>query len=59
MRISIIGTLNEVLMDGDIISFTGEVLGYCTYISTSRTNVTVPWLRVYAESLKVERYEAL
>ena len=53
IQISLIGTPSEILMKGDYISFTGEVLGYYTCIDVFGYNVTVPWLKVYAESLKV------
>ena len=53
IQISVIGTPSEILMEGDIISFTGESLGNYTYTSVMGSSTTVPFLRVYAENLKV------
>lgn len=53
IQISLIGTPSEILMEGDIVSFTGESLGNYTYISTMGNENTVPFLRVYAENLEV------
>lgn len=53
IQISVIGTPSEILMEGDIISFTGESLGNYTYTSVIGSSTTVPFLRVYAENLKV------
>lgn len=59
IQISIIGTPSEILMEGDIILFRGEVIGNITYTNTSGSETTVPWLKVYAESIKVDGYETL
>lgn len=53
IQISLIGTPNEILMEGDIISFTGESIGNYTYTAVLGNETTVPYLRVYAENLKV------
>ena len=53
IQISLIGTPSEILMEGDIISFTGESLGNYTYTTALGSDNTVPFLRVYAENLKV------
>ena len=53
IQISLIGKPSEILMEGDIISFTGESLGNYTYTTTLGSNNTIPFLRVYAENLKV------
>lgn len=53
IQISVIGTPSEILMEGDIISFTGESLGNYTYTSVMGSSNTIPFLRVYAENLKV------
>lgn len=53
IQISLIGTPSEILMEGDIVSFTGESLGNYTYISTLGSENTIPFLRVYAENLSV------
>ena len=53
IQISLIGTPSEVLMEGDIVSFTGESLGNYTYTNTLGSDNTVPFLRVYAENLNV------
>lgn len=53
IQISLIGTPSEVLMEGDIVSFTGESLGNYTYTAVMGNESTVPFLRVYAENLKV------
>lgn len=53
IQISLIGTPSEILMEGDIVSFTGESLGNYTYINAFGSENTVPFLRVYAENLKV------
>ena len=53
IQISLIGTPSEILMEDDIISFTGESLGNYTYMSTLGSENTIPFLRVYAENLKV------
>ena len=53
IQISLIGTPSEILMEGDIVSFTGESLGNYTYTAIMGSSNTVPFLRVYAENLKV------
>lgn len=53
IQISLIGTPSEILMEGDIISFTGESLGNYTYTAAMGNEATVPFLRVYAENLEV------
>lgn len=53
IQISLIGTPSEILMEGDIISFVGESLGNYTYTTVLGNQTTVPFLRVYAENLKV------
>lgn len=53
IQISLIGTPSEILMEGDIVSFTGESLGNYTYTAVMGNESTVPFLRVYAENLKV------
>lgn len=53
IQISLIGTPSEILMEGDIVSFTGESLGNYTYTAVMGNDTTVPFLRVYAENLKV------
>lgn len=53
IQISLIGTPSEILMEGDIVSFTGESLGNYTYTAVLGNNTTIPFLRVYAENLKV------
>ena len=53
IQISLIGTPSEILMEGDIVSFTGESLGNYTYASILGSENTVPFLRVYSENLKV------
>ena len=53
IQISLIGTPSEILMEGDIVAFTGESLGNYTYTTTFGSENTVPFLRVYAENLKV------
>lgn len=53
IQISLIGNPSEILMEGDIVSFTGESLGNYTYTAVMRNEITVPFLRVYAENLKV------
>lgn len=53
IQISLIGTPSEILMEGDIVSFTGESLGNYTYTAVMGNETTVPFLRVYAENLKV------
>lgn len=53
IQISLIGTPSEVLMEGDIVSFTGESLGNYTYTAVMGNAETIPFLRVYAENLKV------
>ena len=53
IQISLIGTPSEILMEGDIVSFTGESLGNYTYTAVLGNESTVPYLRVYAENLKV------
>ena len=53
IQISLIGTPSEILMEGDIISFTGEALGNYTYTAVLGNETTVPFLRVYAENLEV------
>lgn len=53
IQISLIGTPSEILMEGDIVSFTGESLGNYTYTTVLGNAETIPFLRVYAENLKV------
>lgn len=53
IQISLIGTPSEILMEGDIVSFTGESLGNYTYTAVLGNETTVPYLRVYAENLNV------
>lgn len=53
IQISLIGTPSEILMEGDIVSFTGEALGNYTYTTVKGNDTTIPFLRVYAENLKV------
>ena len=53
IQISLIGNPSEILMEGDIVSFTGESLGNYTYTAVMGNENTVPFLRVYAENLKV------
>lgn len=53
IQISLIGAPSEVLMEGDIVSFTGESLGNYTYTAVMGNESTVPFLRVYAENLQV------
>lgn len=53
IQISVIGKPSEILMEGDIISFTGESLGNYTYTSVMGSSTTVPFIRTYAENLKV------
>lgn len=53
IQISLIGTPSEILMEGDIVSFTGESLGNYTYTAVFGNETTIPFLRVYAENLKV------
>lgn len=53
IQISLIGTPSEILMEGDIVSFTGESLGNYTYTAVMGNEATVPYLRVYADNLKV------
>ena len=53
IQISLIGTPSEILMEGDIVSFTGESLGNYTYTAVMGNENTIPFLRVYAENLKV------
>ena len=53
IQISLIGTPSEILMEGDIVSFTGESLGNYTYTAVMGNESTVPFLRVYAENLKI------
>lgn len=53
IQISLIGTPTEILMEGDIVSFTGESLGNYTYTTVLGNETTIPFLRVYAENLKV------
>ncbi len=53
IQISIIGTPSEILMENDIVSFTGEYLGNYTYTAVLGNDNTVPNLRVYAENLRV------
>lgn len=53
IQISVIGTPSEILMEGDIISFTGESLGNYTYSTVMGSNSTIPFLRVYADYLNV------
>lgn len=53
IQISLIGTPSEILMEGDIVSFTGESLGNYTYTAVLGNETTIPFLRVYAENLKV------
>lgn len=53
IQISLIGNPSEILMEGDIVSFTGESIGNYTYTAVMGNETTVPYLRVYAENLKV------
>lgn len=53
IQISLIGNPSEILMEGDVVSFTGESLGNYTYTAVMGNDTTVPFLRVYAENLKV------
>lgn len=53
IQISLIGNPSEILMEDDIVSFTGEALGNYTYTSALGSDNTVPYLRVYSENLKV------
>lgn len=53
IQISVIGTPGEILMEGDIVSFTGESLGNYTYYTVLGSESTVPFIRVYAENLRV------
>ena len=53
IQIFLIGSPSEILMEGDIVSFTGESLGNYTYTAVMGNENTVPFLRVYAENLKV------
>lgn len=53
IQISLIGTPSEILMEGDIVSFTGESIGNYTYTAVMGNESTVPFLRVYSENLKV------
>lgn len=53
IQISLIGKSSEILMEGDVVSFTGESLGNYTYTAVMGNDTTVPFLRVYAENLKV------
>lgn len=53
IQISLIGTPSEILMEGDIVSFTGESLGNYTYTAVLGNETTVPFLRVYSENLEV------
>ena len=53
IQISLIGKPGEILMEGDIVSFVGESLGNYTYTAVMGNDTTVPFLRVYAENLKV------
>lgn len=53
IQISVIGTPSEILMEGDIISFTGESLGNYTYSTVMGSTSTIPFLRTYAENLQV------
>lgn len=53
IQVSLIGNPSEILMEGDIVSFTGESLGNYTYTAVLGNETTIPFLRVYAENLKV------
>lgn len=53
IQISLIGNPSEILMNGDIVSFIGESIGNYTYTALMGNEITVPYLRVYAENLKV------
>lgn len=53
IQIVVIGTPSEILMEGDIVSFTGESLGNYTYTTVMGSESTIPYLRVYAENLSV------
>lgn len=53
IQISLIGKPSEILMEGDVVSFTGESLGNYTYTAVMGNDETIPFIRVYAENLKV------
>lgn len=53
IQISLIGNPSEILMEGDIVSFTGESLGNYTYTAVLGNDTTIPFVRVYAENLTV------
>lgn len=53
IQIEIKGNTSEILMVGDIISFTGQYLGNETYTTVVGSNSKIPVLRVYAENLRV------
>lgn len=53
IQVSIIGNTSELLMEGDIISFVGESLGNYTYTTVLGSNSTIPFIRAYAENVKV------
>ena len=56
IQISVIGTPSEILMEGDIVSFTGESLGNTSYYTVAGSSNEIPFLRVYAENIKVIGY---
>lgn len=53
IQIILIGEPSEILMEGDIVSFTGQSLGNYTYTTVMRSGSTIPELIVYAENLQV------
>lgn len=53
IQISVIGNPSELLMEGDIISFTGESLGNYTYTTVLGSTSTIPFIRTYAENIEV------
>ena len=53
IQVEIKGKTSEILMVGDIISFTGEYLGNSAYTTVLGSNNKIPIFRVFAENLKV------
>ena len=53
IQVEIKGKTSEILMVGDIISFTGEYLGNSDYTTVLGSNNKIPIFRVFAENLKV------
>lgn len=53
IQIILIGEPSEILMEGDIVSFTGQSLGNYTYTTVLGSDSTIPELLVYAENLSV------